>query len=406
MQEKFDFTISCYLLGLNTSCNYNKGRKMKKKKKRVFADLIEKYKGDGCEPECKYFGECGGCMFQNIAYENQLLLKKEYVNSIFEGIASVESVAPSTPFGYRTRMDMVTAFGKKGLRRAGSFRHVVDIETCSIMQGRSDEMYGNVRKLVEKIEDYDYLRHEGYLRYIVLRQARFTGELMVNFVISKPENRFGFELYDFMEEVDSSSLILSEGLGDLNYGEIFQTLKKGFITETFDGIDYMITPNSFFQSNSEMALKMYRKILSLTRGKTLDLYSGVGSISLFAASAAESVTGVEVIQEAVDVAERNRENNEIENVNFICADAGEYIKENAGKFDTLILDPPRSGMHPKMLKYINTMSPERIVYMSCNPSTCRDDLKMLEGYNVEFLEAFDMFPQTPHIETLTLLTRR
>ncbi len=379
---------------------------MKKKKKRVFADLIEKYKGEGCEPQCKYFGECGGCMFQNIAYENQLLLKKEYVNSIYEGIASVESVAPSTPFNYRTRMDMVTAFGKKGLRRAGSFRHVIDIETCSIMQNRSNELFGEVRKLVEKVEDYDYLKHEGYLRYIVLRQARFTGEVMINFVVSKPENRFGLEFYDFIEEVDSSSIILSEGLGDLNYGDIFQTLKKGFITETFDGIDYMMTPNSFFQSNSEMALKMYRRILSLTQGKTLDLYSGVGSISLFAASAAESVTGVEVIQEAVDVAERNRENNEIENVNFICADAGEYIKENTGKFDTLILDPPRSGMHPKMLKYINGMSPERIVYMSCNPSTCRDDLKMLEGYTVEFLEAYDMFPQTPHVETLTLLTRK
>jgi len=379
---------------------------MKKKKKRMFADLIEKYKGEGCESPCKYFGECGGCMFQNMAYENQLLLKKEYINTIFEGISSIESVVPSTPFNYRSRMDMVTAFGKKGLRRAGSFRHVVDIESCQIMQNRSDEMYGKVRSLVEKIEDYDYLRHEGYLRYIVLRQARFTGELMVNFVVSKPENRFGFTLYDFMEEVDSSSLILSGGLADLNYGDIFQTLKKGFITENFDGIEYMITPNSFFQSNSEMALQMYRKILSLTRGRTLDLYSGVGSISLFAASAAESVTGVEVIQEAVDVAERNRENNEIENVNFICADAGEYVKESSGKFNTLILDPPRSGMNPKMLKYINEMAPERIVYMSCNPVTCRDDLKMLEGYSVDFLEAYDMFPQTPHVETLTLLTKR
>jgi 23S rRNA (uracil-5-)-methyltransferase RumA len=379
---------------------------MKKKKKRMFAELIEKYKGEGCEPQCKYFGECGGCMFQNVPYENQLLLKKEYINSIFEGVSSIESVAPSNPYSYRSRMDMVTAFGKKGLRRAGSFRHVVDIESCEIMQKRSDEMYGKVRSLVDKIEDYDYLKHEGYLRYIVLRQARFTGELMVNFVVSKPENRFGFSLYDFMDEVDSSSLILSDGIADLNYGDIFQTLKKGFITETFDGIDYMITPNSFFQSNSEMALQMYRKILSLTRGKTLDLYSGVGSISLFAASAAENVTGVEVIQEAVDVAERNRENNEIKNVNFICADAAEYVKENTGKFHTLILDPPRSGMNPKMLKYLNGMAPERIVYMSCNPVTCRDDLNLLEGYNVEFLEAYDMFPQTPHVETLTLLTRK
>ncbi len=382
------------------------GAGMKKKKKKMFAELVGRYIGEGCEPECRYFGECGGCMFQNVPYENQLLLKKEYVNSIFEGICSVESVAPSTPFRYRSRMDMVTAFGKKGLRRAGSFRHVVDVESCAIMQKRSDDMYGSLRTILEGIEDYDYLKHSGYLRYIVIRQARFTGELMVNFVVSVPENRFGLELYDFLEEVDSSSIILSPGLADLSYGEIFQTLKKGFITETFDGIDYMLTPNSFFQSNSEVALQMYRKILSLTRGRVLDLYSGVGSISLFIASAAESVTGVEIVSEAVDVAERNRENNEIANVNFICADAGEYVKGNSGKFDTLVLDPPRSGMHPKMLKYINAMSPERIVYMSCNPVTCRDDISMLEGYDVNFVEAYDMFPQTPHVETIALLTRR
>ncbi len=379
---------------------------MKKKKKKVFAELIDKYRGGGCEPECKYFGECGGCMFQDIEYQNQLLLKKEYVNSVFDGICSVESVEPSNPFSYRSRMDLVTAFGKKGFRRAGSFRHVVDIEYCAIMQQRSNDIFAGARRLLEKIEDYDYLRHEGYLRYIVLRQARFTGEVMVNFVVAKPENRFGLTLIDLMDDVDSSSLILSDGLADLNYGKIFQTFKKGFITETFDGIDYMITPNSFFQSNSEMALKMYRKIRSLAQGRVLDLYSGVGSISLFAASSSDSVTGVEVIQEAVDVAEQNREENGIENVDFVCADAAEYVKENTGRFDTLILDPPRTGMHPKMLKHINGMAPERIVYMSCNPSTCRDDFKMMEGYNIDFIEAYDMFPQTPHIETLALLTRR
>ncbi|MCL1865708.1 MAG: 23S rRNA (uracil(1939)-C(5))-methyltransferase RlmD [Spirochaetes bacterium] len=378
---------------------------MKKKKKRIFAELIDKYRGKGCEPQCKYFGECGGCMFQDIQYENQLLLKKEYINSIFDGICRVDSVIPSNPYYYRNRMDMVTAFGKKGLRRSGHYKHVVDIETCAIMQKKADELYSMTRDLLSEIEDYDYLRHEGYLRYIVLRQARFTGEVMINFVVSNPENRLQFVIYDLLEEVDSSSIILSSGLADLNYGETFQTLKKGFITETFDGIDFMITPNSFFQSNSEIALQIYRKILSFTKGKVLDLYSGVGSISLFISGAAESVTGIEIVNEAVEVAERNREDNEIENVQFICADAGQFIKENNGNFDTLILDPPRSGMNPKMLKYINEMSPEQIIYMSCNPSTCRDDVKQLENYKIDFFEAYDMFPQTPHVETLMKLSR-
>ncbi len=379
---------------------------MKRKKRKLFYGLMDKYRGDGVVPECAHFGECGGCMFQDIAYDNQLLLKQEYVNGLFQGLASVEEVHPSNPFNYRTRMDLVTAFGKKGFRRSGSYRHVVDVESCPIMQAQSNERFKELRNILEGVEDYDYLGHSGYLRYIIIREARFTGEVMVNFVTSVPENRLSMKLYDFLENVDSSSMLLSDGLADLSYGPQFQTMKKGFITESFDGIEYMITPNTFFQSNSEMALQMYRRILSETGGKTLDLYCGVGSISLFAASAAESVTGVEMVQESVDAAAENRDKNEIENVEFVCADAAEYVKENSDSFDTLILDPPRSGMHPKMIQHIKEMKLDKIIYMSCNPATCRDDIKALEDYSIESFEAYDMFPQTPHVETLAVLRKK
>jgi len=379
---------------------------MKKKKRKLFAELIQKYIGQGSEPACPYFGECGGCMFQNLPYENQLLLKKEYLNSMLGGIAEADEIHLANPYMYRNRMDMVTAFGKKGLRRQGSYRHVVDIESCAIMQSRSNELYGKLRGLLEKVEDYDYLRHEGYLRYIVLRQARFTGEVMANFVVSSPENRLGFALIDILDDIDSSSLLLSDGLADLSIAPVCQTIKKGFITESFDGIEYMITPNSFFQSNSEIALQMYRKILANVKGNTLDLYSGVGSISLFVASAADKVTGVEISEESVSTAERNREHNEIDNVEFVCRDAAEFVKEHKGEYQTLILDPPRSGMHPKMMSHIHEMNPERIIYMSCNPATFRDDVKLLENFKIDSFEAYDMFPQTPHIETLAVLSRR
>lgn len=379
---------------------------MKKKKKKYFAELMERHAGCGCEPLCPHFGQCGGCMFQHIPYENQLMLKRDYINDLFEGLARVDEVRPGTPLGYRNRMDMVCAFGKKGLRRQGMYRQVVDIESCAIMQSASNEKFIELRSLLTGVEDYDYLSHNGYLRYIVLRQGRFTGEVMANFVVSSPENRFGFMLYDFLDAVDSSSLILSDGLADLSFGPVHQTLKKGFITECFDGIDYMITPNSFFQSNSEVALTMYRRIKSWAAGRTLDLYSGVGSISLFVASAADEVTGVEIVRESVDTAERNAENNEIENVKFLCADTLDYVKENSSGFDTLILDPPRSGMHPKMIKEIRNMKLDRIIYMSCNPATCRDDVKALEDWEIGTFEAYDMFPQTPHVETLAILKRR
>ncbi|HON15832.1 MAG TPA: 23S rRNA (uracil(1939)-C(5))-methyltransferase RlmD [Spirochaetota bacterium] len=379
---------------------------MKKKKRKFFNELIEKYKGEGAVPFCRYFGDCGGCLFQNVPYENQLKLKVEYLNIILEGLIEVNSIVPSVPFMYRNRMDMVTAFGKKGLRRSGTYRHVVDIESCPLMQGKSSEVYGKLRLALSKIEDYNYLTHEGYLRYIILRQARFTGEVMANFVVASPEDRFGFALMDILDELDSCSILLNSGLGDLSIAPLFKTIKKGFITESFDEIEYMITPNSFFQSNSEIALKMYREILSYVKGRTLDLYSGVGSISLFVAKAADSVTGVEISQESVAIAEENRENNSIDNVEFICADAMEFIKEHKGEYDTVIVDPPRSGMHPKVIGRIEELRPERIIYMSCNPSTFRDDLHALENYKITHFAAYDMFPQTPHIETLALLERK
>lgn len=379
---------------------------MKRKKRKLFYGLMDKYRGEGVAPECAHFGECGGCMFQDISYENQLLLKKEYVNGLFQDIASVDEVFPSYPFNYRTRMDLVTAFGKKGFRRSGSYRHVVDVESCPLMQTQSNEKFMELRDLLEGVEDYDYLRHSGYLRYIIIREARFTGEVMVNFVTSVPENRLSIKLYDFIESIDSSSMLLSDGLADLSYGPQFQTIKKGFINETFDSIVYKITPNTFFQSNSEVALKMYRRILSETGGNTLDLYCGIGSISLYVASAASNVTGVEVVEESVNAAIENRDINEIENVNFVCADAASYVKENSTSFDTLIIDPPRSGMDPKMIQHIKEMKLDKIIYMSCNPATCRDNLKELEDYRIDSFEAYDMFPQTPHVETLAVLRKK
>jgi len=208
------------------------------------------------------------------------------------------------------------------------------------------------------------------------------------------------------EHADSVSIILSEGLADLSYGPVLLDAKRGFIEENLDGTKYRITPNSFFQSNCEVAKTMYTRIREEVRGRVLDLFCGVGSISLFAAGSAESVTGVEINAEAVENAMTNREINGIANAEFIAGDALEFLEKTQGTFDTLVLDPPRSGMHPKAGEIINRRGPERIVYMSCNPSTFRDDILRMTSYKLEWLEAFDMFPQTPHLETLAVLTRQ
>jgi tRNA (uracil-5-)-methyltransferase len=376
---------------------------MKKKERHYISRLIEAFRGPGAVPSCPHFGQCGGCLFQDIPYENQLALKKEMVNDTLHGIASVEFVHPSAPYRYRSRMDMVTAFGKCGLRRGGSYRTVIDITECRIMQERSDFIYRKVRPLIETIEDYDYLRHCGYLRYVVLREARFTDQVMVNFVTAEKENRLRDVLDGITGEADSVSLIHSGGLADLSYGDIIETVKGGWIEECFDGIRFRITPNSFFQSNAEIALQMYRKIRGAVRGKALDLCSGVGSISLFIAGAADHVTGVEMNRESVEIASMNSGINGIENVEFVCGEASNFLREAGERYETIVLDPPRSGMQNKAMDYIERMKPRQIIYMSCNPKSFRNDVAALRSYTVESLEAFDMFPQTPHVELLGIL---
>ncbi len=381
-------------------------RRFKKKKRKLIDEIADNYRSERVSPRCPYFEKCGGCSYQDISYENQLELKKEYLNRLMEGITVVESPVPSTPFRYRNRMDLVTAFGKIGLREGGQYRFVTDLHSCEIMQERSDRLLGELKPAILDIEGYNYLSHKGYLRYAVFRETRFTGQLMINFVTADREMRLDTLLEEAAERADSVSVIFNDGLADVSFGEISHTVKTGYIEESLDGIRFRITPNSFFQSNSEITLKVYREIRDEAEGNILDLYSGVGSISLFAAEGAGKVTGVESVKEAVETAKVNRELNGIENVEFICKDAGEFLRESDERFDTLILDPPRSGMHPKMIKYIAAAAPEKIIYMSCNPVHFKNELLLLENYTLESFKAYDMFPQTPHIETLAVLRRK
>lgn len=367
---------------------------------------MEKHRGAGTEPSCPHFGQCGGCLFQDMDYGDQRALKREMVNDILQGIAAVDSVHPSEPYRYRSRMDMVTAFGRIGLRRRGSFRTVVDVTGCRIMREKSDILYQKIRPLLEMIEGYDYLRHQGYLRYAVLREARYTGQTMLNFVVAEKENRLSSVIDAVRDDVDSISIIHHGGRADLSYGDIMETVKGGHIEESFDGIRYRITPNSFFQSNAGIAVQMYRRIRDHARGRVLDLCAGVGSISLFIAAAAERVTGVELNREAVEIAGANGAINGINNAEFICVDAGEFLRNAPGPYDTIVMDPPRTGMQRAVMERIDRMKAETIIYMSCNPKTFRDDVMALDNYIVESVEAFDMFPQTPHVELLGLLRPR
>lgn len=379
--------------------------KRRREKKQIFLDMAEQYRGSA-QPACQHFGKCGGCLFQDVSYENQLKIKQEFLSKLLNNICDVDEVKPSTPFGYRNRMDFVAAFGKRGLRERGNFKHVIDIEQCPLMQENSNKVWTDVRELLADVEDYNYLSHHGYLRYTILRQAMFTGQVMCNFVLSKKDNLIQNVIDKLAPKVDSMSLLLSDGIADVSFGPVIEHIKTGHIEEHFGDVKYTIYPNSFFQSNSKTAVEMYSRIKEEVNGKVLDLYSGVGSISLFIADKAESVTGIELVEEAVESANHNKELNNIKNVDFVCSDARPYMRENANKYDTLVVDPPRSGINPRMIKYIEALAAPKIVYMSCNPVTFKDNFEMLENYEIEKFEAYDMFPQTPHVESLAVLKRK
>lgn len=371
---------------------------MNKRERRRIEAIADAYRGTGEAPRCPHFGECGGCLFQDIPYEDQLAIKRRIVNDILDGIASVDRVVPSSPFRYRSRMDMVTAFGKCGLRKAGSYRRVVDVSECYIMREKSEGIYRTIRPLLAGIEDYDYLRHQGYLRYVVFREAAFTGEVMVCFVTGRRENRLS-DIIEALPVADSVALLYQPGAADLSFGEVYECIGKGYIEESLDGIRYRITPNAFFQSNAAVALQIYRRIRDLAAGHVLDLCAGAGGISLFIAGRVDHVIGIEVNPESVQAAEENRILNRISNAEFICADALSALKDARG-IDTVVMDPPRSGMGRERIQAIDRLGAERIIYMSCNPATFRQDADGLTRYRLEGVEAYDMFPQTPHVELL------
>jgi tRNA (uracil-5-)-methyltransferase len=383
--------------------------KRRKKNREIIETLAEKYRGSGV-PRCSHFGECGGCMFQDISYDNQLALKTEYLNQTLpESLPRISSThAAPSDYAYRNRMDFVCAFGSKGLRKRRSFRDVVDLHECFLLQEKSQKIWKSVREKTAIIEGYDYLSHNGFLRYIVMRQAAFTGETMVNFVLSRDDNREVIQsIVDDIPEIDSSTVLVNDTMTDLSFGNVIRDLKSGSINEDFAGTKFRIFPNTFFQSNSKVALQMYSEIKKNTYGRVLDLYCGVGSISLFVAENSESVKGVEIIEDSIASAKENAMINSIENAEFEVFDARFYLKGNYDSYETLILDPPRAGMNPKMYKYFHYFQPEQIIYMSCNPFTFANDYEFLsQYYALESFEAFDMFPQTSHIETLAVMKKR
>ncbi len=385
-----------------------------KKKRDIIIDdfVLKKSSKKRITQKCKYFNSCGGCSFQHLSYEDQLNFKKNYLIKLLRDFWSKDiAIIPSEKiYGYRNRIDLTINNEKKiGFRKRFDWKSVLDIEECSLFGDSSRRVISAVRKLFNYFSGWDIVNHYGDLRYLVLREGKNTKELQLNLIFSRDLTPSEKEiLINNLEFVDSLYFSINDSLSDVSMGNPFHLYNKEFITEKLLNTSFLIHPNSFFQTNTFQAENMLREIYSLIKeispSKILDLYSGVGTFSIFLAKKGFIVKGVEINSFSVEMAKRNAELNNVD-IDFILSPSESIDKSLFSFFDLLIVDPPRTGLHPKLIKKINNSSINYLIYISCNPKTFKRDLELL-SFDIESIKAIDMFPQTPHVELVALVKKK
>lgn len=383
-------------------------------------------------PSCPHFGECGGCTYQNLPYEEQLKLKEEQVRTLIdtacEGTYIFEGIKASPrQMAYRNKMEF--SFGDEykdgplalGMHKRGSFHDIVNVTKCQIVdQDFREILKANVEYFRSKQSSYYHrMRHEGFLRHLLVRKAARTDEILIDLITTHAEKLDGQEYADMLLSLPLSGRIVgilhtyNDSVADVVKDEGTEILYgQDYFYEELLGLKFKITPFSFFQTNSLGAEVLYetaRSYIGETRDKVIfDLYSGTGTIAQMLAPVAKKVVGVEIVEEAVEAAKENAELNQLKNCTFWAGDVLKVIDELGETPDLIVLDPPRDGVNPKTLMKITDFGVERIVYISCKPTSLARDLEMLQGrgYRVEKVCAVDMFPGSIHVETVCLLTRK
>lgn len=421
----------------------------------VLVTKVRKGKGEGrvlevlekapneIEPACVHFGNCGGCVYQNLPYEEQLKLKESQVLELMKAVVPnaekiFEGVKPSpSQCGYRNKMEYT--FGDEvkdgplslGMHKRGSFYDIVTVDQCQIV----DEDYRKILASTlaffkeREIPFFHRMRHVGYLRHLLVRKAVKTGEILIDLVTTTQlaligdeeqlltawkemllalelEGTFAGILHTKNDSV--ADAVKNEGT-DLLYG-------RDYIIEELLGLRFQISTFSFFQTNSMGAEVLYETARQYI-GDTLDdkadklvydLYSGTGTIAQMLAPAARKVIGVEIVEEAVEAAKENAALNQLDNCEFIAGDVLKVLDSIEEKPDFIVLDPPRDGIHPKALEKIIQYGVDRMIYISCKPTSLQRDLEVLQarGYQAERICCVDMFPATANIETVCLLNNR
>jgi 23S rRNA (uracil1939-C5)-methyltransferase len=383
------------------------------------------------EPPCPYFGLCGGCRFQDLAYESQIAQKERQVRDALERIGRfssppLEPIEPAaSQYGYRNKLEYSFSDSPEGIvlgfHRLGRWDDVVGVDPCLLTTEVGNAIRDAVRDWAreERLGAYDQRTNEGYLRQLVVREGRNTGQALVMLVTSPGERFETGYLVDVLRrvpEVRSIQWAVNESTGQHTNLPATVLWGEDAIEEALLGLRFRLRPNAFLQTNTEMAERLYelvRELAGLTGTENVfDLYCGTGTIGLSLASRAREVWGVEISEESVACAIENAELNGIDNARFFAGNVGQSLEElveKAGAPDVAIVDPPRAGLAGKALRRTGQLGAARLVYVSCNPTTLASDLQVLRdefGYELVRCRPVDMFPQTPHVESVSLLTRR
>ncbi len=406
----------------------------KKRKGRTEGQLVEVLQPSPLEtrpPVCSIFPDCGGCTYQTMAYGAQLEMKKTQVKEMLDGVIQgdyeFEGILGSPEeFGYRNKMEYSFGDAEKdgpltlGLHRKGSWHDVLSASDCKLVhKDMTDILNCTLQYFTERqIGYYHKMQQSGYLRHLLLRRGDATGEILVNLVTTSQELH---DLSDWSEKLRSLPLegkivgilhIYNDSISDVVQCDRREVLYgQEYFYEQLLGLRFKITPFSFFQPNSKAAEVLYGRVkeyLGDAAGMTVfDLYSGTGTISQVVSTAVKNVIGVEIVEEAVEAARENAALNGIQNCCFIPGDVLKILDEIQERPDCIILDPPRDGIHPKALPKILDFGVEKVVYISCKPTSLVRDLVMFQerGYRVERCVCLDQFGQTVHVETVCSLAR-
>ncbi len=374
---------------------------------------------------CQHASACGGCAFQDRAYPAQLAAKHEALTRLFsetgtlsaEAAARLELVASPDPYGYRTRMDYVATRGRFGLRARGRFNHIIELAECHLIPPAA---FAPARAVWEAAQtlglpDYNLRSHEGFLRYVVVRRSPDEELLLAVVTADGPYEAA-------MEQLAATALAQPGVIGfhwlhnptrtDLSFGTPLRHWGAATLPMRVGGAWLQIGPNSFFQNNLRLLDQLLADVRSAVVGpqtptSVVDLYGGVGTIAIHLAPHVGQVHCVESVAESAALARQNAETNDAANVNAICSDVLPYLRaQPAGACAVAVLDPPRTGLGSEVCRELLRLGPQRIAYVSCNPLTQVEDLRVLASdYRLCSLRGYDMFPHTPHVETLAVLER-